>query len=44
MIHIITHILPQEIDQLEQLLIHLKKSSAYVDYGDYTVEVVLILN
>lgn len=41
MIHIITHILPQEIDQLEQLLIHLKKSSIYIDYNDYIVEVVL---
>jgi hypothetical protein len=41
MIHIITHILPQEIDQLEQLLIHLKKSSKYIKYDDYLVEVVL---
>lgn len=41
MIHIITHILPQEIDQLEQLLIHLKKSSKYINYSDYIVEVVL---
>jgi hypothetical protein len=41
MIHIIIHILPQEIDQLEQLLIHLKKSSIYVNYNDYLVEVVL---
>lgn len=41
MIHIVTHILPQEIDQLEQLLIHLKKSSVYIDYNDYIVEVVL---
>lgn len=41
MIHIITHILPQEIDQLEQLLIHLKRSSIHIDPSDYTVEVVL---
>jgi len=41
MIHIVTHILPQEIDQLEQLLIHLKKSSKYIEYDDYIVEVVL---
>jgi hypothetical protein len=41
MIHIIIHVLPQEIDQLEQLLIHLKKSSVYINYDDYLVEVVL---
>lgn len=41
MIHITTHILPQEVDQLEQLLIHLKRSSIHVDRNDYTVEVVL---
>jgi len=41
MIHIITHILPQEIDQLEQLLTHLKKSSVHINYNDYIVEVVL---
>jgi hypothetical protein len=41
MVHIVTHILPQEIDQLEQLLVHLKKSSVHVDRGDYMVEVVL---
>ena len=40
-IQIITHLLPQEIDQLEQLLIHLKRSSIHVDRNDYTVEVVL---
>jgi hypothetical protein len=34
-------VLPQEIDQLEQLLIHLKRSSKYINYGDYIVEVVL---
>jgi len=41
MIHIIIHILPQEIDQLEQLLTHLKKSSVHINYNDYIVEVVL---
>jgi hypothetical protein len=41
MIHIVIHILPQEIDQLEQLLIHLKKSSIYLKQEDYLVEVVL---
>jgi hypothetical protein len=41
MIHIVTHVLPQEIDQLEQLLIHLKRSSKYINYSDYIVEVVL---
>jgi len=41
MIHIITHILPQEIDHLEQMLIHLKKSSKWISYEDYLVEVVL---
>ncbi len=41
MIHIVIHVLPQEIDQLEQLLIHLKKSSKWVKYEDFIVEVVL---
>lgn len=41
MIHIITHILPQEIDNLEQMLIHLKKSSKWISYEDFMVEVVL---
>jgi hypothetical protein len=44
MIHIITHCLPQEIDQLEQLLIQLKRSSIHVDKDDFMVEVVLNLN
>lgn len=41
MIHIVIHVLPQEIDQLEQLLIHLKQSSIYLQSNDYLVEVVL---
>jgi hypothetical protein len=41
MIHIVTHILPQEIDQLESLLTILKRSSKYLNRGDYFVEVVL---
>jgi hypothetical protein len=41
MIHIVTHILPQEIDCLEQMLIHLKKSSKWISYEDFTVEIVL---
>jgi hypothetical protein len=41
MIHIVIHILPQEINQLEQLLVHLKKSSKWVSFEDFTVEVVL---
>lgn len=41
MIHIVIHILPQEIDHLEQLLIHLKKSSKWILYEDFMVEVVL---
>jgi hypothetical protein len=41
MIHIVIHVLPQEIDQLEQLLIHLKKSSKWITYEDFMVEIVL---
>lgn len=41
MIHIVIHVLPQEIDQLEQLLVHLKKSSIYLNSDDYFVDVVL---
>lgn len=41
MIGIIIHILPQEIDQLEQTLIQLKKSSKYINNNDFLVEVVL---
>lgn len=41
MIGIIIHILPQEIDQLEQTLIHLKRSSKYINDTDFLVEVVL---
>jgi len=42
MVHILTHILPQEIDQLEQLLIQLKYSSRYLDKQDeILVDVVL---
>lgn len=44
MIGIIIHILPQEIDQLEQTLIQLKRNSKYVDNTDFIVEVVLNLN
>lgn len=41
MIHIVIHVLPQEINQLEQLLTHLKKSSKWVSFEDFIVEVVL---
>lgn len=41
MIGIIIHILPQEIDQLEQTLIQLKKSSKYTGDTKFLVEVVL---
>ena len=41
MINILIHILPQEIDQLEQTLIQLKKSSKYVTDEEFLVEVVL---
>jgi len=41
MIGIIIHILPQEIDQLEQTLIQLKKSSKYINNTEFLVEVVL---
>jgi hypothetical protein len=45
MIGIIIHIFPQEIDQLEQTLINLKKSSKYFDNNQkFLVEVVLNLN
>ena len=45
MIGIIIHIFPQEIDQLEQTLISLKKSSKYFDGNQkFLVEVVLNLN
>ena len=41
MINILIHILPQEIDQLEQTLIQLKKRSKYVATEEFLVEVVL---
>lgn len=41
MIGIIIHILPQEIDQLEQTLIQLKKSSVHINNTEFLVEVVL---
>lgn len=44
MIAIIIHILPQEIDQLEQTLIQLKRSSKYINNTNFIVEVVLNLN
>jgi hypothetical protein len=45
MITILIHILPQEIDQLEQTLIQLKKSSKYINKNDkILVEVVLNCN
>jgi len=43
MVSIIIHILPQEIDQLEQTLIALKKCSAHTN-KDYLVEVVMNTN
>jgi len=44
MINILIHILPQEIDQLEQTLIQLKKSSKYISDEQFSVEVVLNCN
>lgn len=44
MIEILIHILPQEIDQLEQTLIQLKKSSKYLEKDEFLVEVVLNAN
>jgi len=46
MIDILIHIMPSEIDQLEQTLIHLKKSSKYINdsKSKITVEVCLNLN
>jgi hypothetical protein len=44
MINILIHILPQEIDQLEQTLIQLKKNSKYVTNEKFLVEVVLNYN
>ena len=41
MINILIHILPQEIDQLEQTLVQLKKNSKYVDGSKFLVEVIL---
>lgn len=41
MINILIHILPQEIDQLEQTLIQLKKNSVYVGKDEFLVEVIL---
>lgn len=43
MIHVVTHILPQEIDQLESLLLLMKRSSKHLNEGDYLIEVVLNL-
>jgi rhodanese-related sulfurtransferase len=42
MINILIHILPNEIDQLEQTLIQLKKNSKYL--GDHKFKVEVILN
>jgi hypothetical protein len=44
MINILIHILPQEIDQLEQTLIQLKKNSKYVTDEEFLVEVALNYN
>lgn len=44
MIHVIIHILPYEIDQLEVLLSTMKRSSIYLEKDDYHVEVQLNLN
>jgi len=44
MINILIHILPQEIDQLEQTLIQLKKSSKYITDEEFLVEIVLNTN
>jgi len=44
MINILIHILPQEIDQLEQTLIQLKRNSKYVKDEKFLVEVVLNYN
>jgi hypothetical protein len=44
MINILIHILPQEIDQLEQTLIQLKKNSKYITDEGFLVEVVLNYN
>ena len=45
MLQILIHILPQEIDQLEQLLIQLKYSSNYISPEDKViVDAVLNLN
>ena len=44
MVHIIIHILPQEIDQLEILMVNLKRSSMYLSKNDFHVEVQLNLN
>lgn len=44
MIHLNIHLLPQEIDQLEQTLIQLKKCGQYVDGDEFLVEVILNTN
>jgi len=41
MINILIHILPQEIDQLEQTLVQLKKNSKYINGQEFLVEVIL---
>lgn len=41
MINILIHILPQEIDQLEQTLIQLKNNSKYVNGNEFLIEVIL---
>lgn len=43
MIHIVIHILPQEIDQLEQLLIQLKRNSVHLP-KDHGIKVEVCLN
>lgn len=44
-LHIVLHVMPYEIDQLEQLLLKLKVSSNYLSYSDRViVDVVLNLN
>ena len=44
MINILIHILPQEIDQLEQTLIQLKKNSKHIPDEKFLVEVILNCN
>jgi hypothetical protein len=41
MLHILIHILPNEIDHLENTLIQLKKNSKYINGKEFLVEVIL---